>query len=398
MVQLSSKNTLGLALILGSVTAMAPLAIDMYLPSFPQIAQNLRVDTSEVELSLTAFFIGLSTGQLFYGPLSDRFGRRWPLTLGLLLAAIASFLCATADTIEFLIAARFIQALGVCAGMVISRAVVRDMFNHNDAARFFSLLMLIMGVAPILAPLLGGYVAKFFGWHAIFQAIGGFAFLAMAAVLVFLPETKGANAGVRLSRALHTYVDILKNTAYLRYALAGGAANAGMFAYITGSPFVVINYYGVPAEQFGLVFGTNAAGLIGMTQVNRLLLKRYHFDQVLRVGYTLILLSALAAITVALVDGPLVAFLATLFMFLASLGIIMPNSTAGAMSEEGERAGSASALTGSLSFWFAFLSSGTVGFIKADSALPLACVMGACALASMVFSYLPSKTVDKATL
>ncbi|NVJ99890.1 MAG: multidrug effflux MFS transporter [Alphaproteobacteria bacterium] len=387
--RLKSSNTLGLAFILGSVTAMTPLAIDMYLPAFPAIADDLGAVPTGVQLSLTSFFIGLALGQLIYGPLADKYGRKKPLIGGLLIAALTSFLCATAPSIDALILYRFLQALGVCAGAVIARAIVRDLFDPKEGARFFSLLMAIMGVAPILAPLAGSVVSVYLGWPWIFNIIGGFAFMTLAGIVIFLPETHEGNSGVRLGRALHTYADILKNRTFLKYALAGGFANAGMFAYIAGASFVVQDYFGTSPTFFAIAFGSNAFGLIGLTQLNRRLLAKHAFPAILRVGFMVLLASGIALVAAGALGAPLWLFLAPMFFFIASLGMVMPNSMAGALATEDTRAGSASALSGSLTFLAAFLSSAAVGALPEKTPIALALVMGACALAAFSLSRLP---------
>ena len=387
--QLKKENTVGIAFVLASITALTPLAIDMYLPAFPAIAAGLGAREEAVQLSLTSFFIGLAIGQLVYGTLADRFGRKIPLFGGLLLASVASLLCATAESIDTLIAMRFLQAFGVCAGAVIARAVVRDLFNAREGARFFSLLMAIMGVAPILAPLAGAYVAGTLGWPWIFNLIAGFGFFALAISSVFLPETHGPNPGVLFTRAFHTYADVLKNRSFLKYAMAGGAANGGMFAYITGSSLVIQNHFGMSPDFFALAFGFNAFGLIGLTQLNRVLLARYELSQILSMGLVLILLASAGLMAVAIADGPLWLFLVPLFFYIASLGILMPNNMAAAMESEGARAGSASALSGSLNFTIAFAASAVIGQFEASSAVPLATVMTVLAVISFIFTKLP---------
>lgn len=389
--KLSSKNTVGLALILGSVTALTPLAIDMYLPAFGMIADHFGAGQSDAELSLTVFFIGLALGQLMYGPLADRFGRKPPLVIGLALASAATFACALVPTISDFILLRFLQALGICAGAVISRAIVRDMFEPMEVARFFSLLMLVMGVAPILAPILGAQVALVFGWQAIFYFISGFGFLALLAITLLLRETHTPNPGVQLSRAFATYRDILGNRLFTGYALAGGAALAGMFGYITSAKFVLIDHYGVAPEHFGFFFGANAAGFIVMSQVNRWLLKHYSFHAILRVALPVVPLAAAGLLVSTLMDAPLWVFIVPLFTFIAVLGVVAPNTMAGALADEGHRAGAASALAGSLQFSLSFVSSGIIGVTEATSPLLMCLVMLGCAGLSLACFWASSR-------
>ena len=268
--------TLRILLILGALSAFGPLAIDFYLPSFPALALAFATDVEHVQLTLAAYFIGLAGGQLLYGPLADRFGRRRPLLLGVTLFSLASVACALATSLEWLLVARLVQALGGCAGMVIGRAVVRDLCDPLASAKVFSQLMLVMGLAPILAPLAGGLMVGLWGWQSIFLALSIFSVMAAIAVAVGLPETFPAHQPRQpLSGSLRRYAALLSDRVYLGYALTGGISIAGMFAYIAGSPFVFIKLYGVPAEHFGWLFGTNAAGFILVAQVNaRLLAKR----------------------------------------------------------------------------------------------------------------------------
>ena len=252
-------------LILGALCAFGPLAIDFYLPSFPTLAQQFATDVEHIQLSLAAYFVGIAIGQLFHGPLADRFGRRVPLLVGVALFAVGSLACAIAPSLEWLIAARFVQALGGCAGMVITRAVVRDLCDPLVSAKVFSQLVLVMGLAPILAPLGGGLLLNTLGWPWIFHSLAIFATLCLLAVLRWLPETRPQELPpAPLSGAFGQYRALLGNASFMGYSLAGGVAMAGMFAYIAGSPFVFIELYGVPAEHYGWLFGSNAAGFVIM--------------------------------------------------------------------------------------------------------------------------------------
>ena len=262
-------------LILGALSAFGPLAIDFYLPGFPAMAQAFATDEKHIQATLAAYFLGLSLGQLAYGPVADRFGRRIPLLIGLVLFTVASLACAFAPTLEALIVARFVQALGGCAGMVLSRAIVSDTCDAVGSAKVFSQLMLVMGLAPILAPMFGGVLVSLHGWQSIFLVLTVFSALCTLAVLLGLPESLPAHQPRQpLSGALRQYGRLLNDRVFLGHALTGGVAIAGMFAYIAGSPFVFIKLYGVPAEHYGWLFGTNAAGFILMAQVNARLLAR----------------------------------------------------------------------------------------------------------------------------
>jgi len=239
------------------------LAIDFYLPAFPAMAQAFATDEKHVQTTLAAYFLGLSLGQLAYGPVADRFGRRIPLLFGVALFTLASLACAYAPNLDTLILSRFIQALGGCAGMVLSRAIVSDKCDPVASAKVFSQLMLVMGLAPILAPMLGGVLVNLAGWQSIFLTLSLFSAACLVAIGLGLPESLPAHMPRQpLSGALRQYLRLLADRVFVGHALTGGIAIAGMFAYIAGSPFVFIKLYGVPAEHYGWLFGTNAAGFI----------------------------------------------------------------------------------------------------------------------------------------
>lgn len=377
-------------LILGALSAFGPLAIDFYLPAFPAMALAFGTDENHVQMTLAAYFLGLSIGQLAYGPVADRFGRRIPLLIGVGLFTVASVACAYAPNLEWLIGARFIQALGGCAGMVISRAVVSDKCDAVGSAKVFSQLMLVMGLAPILAPLLGGLMVNTTGWQSIFLALTGFSALAGLAVALGLPESLPAHLPRQpLSGALNQYGRLLADPIFLGHALTGGIAIAGMFAYIAGSPFIIIKLYGVPAEHFGWLFGTNAAGFILVAQVNaRLLAKRGPAFLLVRAVWVY-LLAGLALLAVsALHTTHLLPLLIPLFICIASLGCISPNAAACAMSGQGGRAGSASALLGCLQFSVAAGASALVGVLHDGSAVPMAMVISLCGVIVVIVAML----------
>lgn len=380
--------SLRILLILGALSAFGPLAIDFYLPSFPALAQAFATDVEHVQLSLSAYFIGLAIGQLLYGPLADRFGRRTPLLVGVLLFSLASVVCALAPSLEWLIAARFVQALGGCAGMVITRAVVRDMCDPIDSAKVFSQLMLVMGLAPILAPLLGGLMLNALGWQSIFIALALFGALCLLAVALWLPETLAGDApAAPLRGAVGEYLRLFADLPFLGYALTGGFAVSGMFAYIAGSPFVFIQLYGVPAEHFGWLFGANALGFILAAQLNAWLVARHGPSYWLRCMVWVYLAFGSTLLLTALAQpAALWPLLFPLFGCIACLGVLLPNSSACAMAGQGSHAGSASALLGSLQFTIAASAAAAVGLLHDGSAWPMATVMFVCALLAVAFS------------
>ncbi|WP_044874143.1 Bcr/CflA family multidrug efflux MFS transporter [Pseudomonas sp. LFM046] len=373
--------TFRILLLLGALSAFGPMAIDFYLPSFPAMAEAFTTDVEHVQLTLASYFIGLAFGQLLYGPLADRFGRRPPLLLGVTIFTLASVACAHAPSLEWLIGARFVQALGGCAGMVVARAVVRDLCDPIASAKAFSQLMLVMGLAPILAPLGGGVLLELFGWQSIFWGLALFSALVLLGIAAWLPETlSGATPRAPLSGALGQYRRLFGDWQFLAYGMTGGLAIAGMFAYIAGSPFVFIQLYGVAPEHFGWLFGTNAAGFILVGQVNTVLLRHrgpaFWMRRVVWVHFV----CALALLLVSsLRTESLWPLLLPLFGCIASLGCILPNASACAMAGQGQNAGSASALMGSLQFGVAAGAAALVGALHNGSAVPLALVISLCA-------------------
>lgn len=380
---------LSLLLILGALSAFGPLAIDFYLPSFPALAQAFATDVEHVQLSLAAYFVGMSIGQLVYGPLADSFGRRWPLIFGVALFSLASLGCALVGSLEQLVLMRFVQALGGCAGMVISRAVVRDLCDAQAAARVFSQLMLVMGLAPILAPLAGGLLLSQFGWPSIFYCLTLFGALSGLAVALRLPETLAQDAPrPPLSGSLRRYGGLFRDREFLAFSLSGGVAMSGMFAYIAGSPFIFIELYGVPAEHYGWFFGGNAAGFILFAQLNARLVGRHGPGFWLRRMVWLHAASALVLLLVAASrPASLWPLLLPLFVYVASLGAVIPNASACAMAGQGRQAGSASALMGSTQFSLAALASAMVGVLHDGSAIPMALVMSLCGLGAAVLAW-----------
>ncbi|TLX64262.1 Bcr/CflA family drug resistance efflux transporter [Stutzerimonas nosocomialis] len=373
---------LRILLILGALSAFGPLAIDFYLPAFPAIAQAFDTHVEHVQQSLAAYFIGLAIGQLIYGPLADRYGRRRPLLLGVTLFTLASLACSFAPSMDWLIGARFVQALGGCAGMVVARAVVRDLCDPMASAKVFSQLMLVMGLAPILAPVLGGLLLAHLGWSSIFVALTLFSGACLIAVTLWLPETypKGLPPAP-MSGALGQYRRMFGDRQFLGNAMTGGFAMAGMFAYIAGSPFVFIELYGVAPQHYGWLFGINAVGFIVMAQVNARLMLLRGPEFWLQRWILVYFVSALVLLVVAALRPPMLwPLLIPLFVCISSLGCILPNATACAMAGQGANAGSASALLGCLQFSAAAGFATLVGLLHNGTAMPLAATFSLCGL------------------
>ena len=371
----------GWLFLLGILTGLAPLSIDMYLPGFPAIEKSLLAQTGSAELTLASYFIGLAIGQLFYGPLSDRFGRKKPLMVGLMIYIIASLGCAYAGDITSLVIWRFLQALGGCAGIVITLAIVRDRCTANESARALSMLMLVMGLAPILAPLLGGWIVTWFNWRAMFLALGTIGLCCLLAVWLWLAESHDTRhePPLQLGRILKNYGRLLVDRKFIGYTLSGGLARAGMFSYIAGSPFVLIDLYQIPPQHYGWIFGANAAGLIALSQVNAWHLKHTSVTTLLRhaLWCPAIAGSVLLGLTLtSQINLPLL--LLGIFCFVVSLGYISPNSSASALATHGQQAGTASALMGSLQFFFATAAGFLVNALHDGTVLPLAMMMAIC--------------------
>ena len=385
-------------LILGALSAFGPLAIDMYLPAFPAIGEALNADAEQVQWSLSVYFLGLASGQLVYGPLADRFGRRLPLLFGVALFCVASFACAMAPTLEWLLAARFAPALGGCAGMVVTRAVVRDLCAPIDAAKAFSQLMLIMGVAPILAPLAGGAMLKVAGWPSIFWFLTLFSALFALAVYFFLPETLPEDTPpARLGSALGRYLGLLREPVFMFHSLTGGVAMAGMFAYIAGSPYIFIEMYGLSVDHYAWLFGANAAGFILFAQLNSRLL-RHNTPLSLLKGTTGVYCAAtVTLLVVALLHSPNIwLFLPPLFCSVAVISLVIPNASACALAGHGHQAGVASALMGTMQFAIAGLTSALVGVLHDGSSVPMALVMAGCGVVTVTMAFLARRASARA--
>ncbi|WP_168196440.1 multidrug effflux MFS transporter [Bdellovibrio sp. NC01] len=377
-------NGIGLVLLLGTLTALDPLTIDMYLPAFGSIQKDFMTTMSNVELSVSTFFVGMAFGQLFYGPLADRFGRKLPLQLGMLVYFFATLGCAFAPNIETFIGFRLLQALGGCAGMVITRAIIRDLFDTKQVATFLSNMALVMGIAPIIAPTVGAVINEHFGWKAIFFVLAGANLLCMIAIAIFLPETsKVRKTELKIGTVFTSYIKLLGNRNFVGYLIPDTAVRAGMFAYIAGSPFVFIELLGIPSEKYGLIFGLNGLGLVLASQVNRRLLSRWAPDTILRWSVRIAAIASACVLLFAWSGPSKYVFLGSIFIFLASLNFISPNSLAGALSSQGHQAGTASALYGCLQWSMASVSSYFVSYFHNGTAFPMSGVILFCGLLSL---------------
>ena len=370
-----------LALILGALTAMGPLAIDTYLPALPRIADELHTSDALVQVSLSVYFVGIALGQAFYGPLSDRIGRKPALYLGLAMFILASVGCALATSVQALIVFRFLQALGGCAPLVVPRAIVRDHFDQRGSVRMLSILMLVMGLAPILSPLVGGQLLGFFGWRSIFWVHAVYGSVWLFAVAVGLRESLdiARRQRQRLGAVLGVYGRLLRDRAFMAHVLVGALIFAGLLAYISGSPFVFIELFHVSPSHFGLYFGVNAIGIMTASQINRWLAQRIDASQILRRALPVSLVASVALVVNAATGfGGFAGILVPLFVYIAMHGFVMPNTTALAMAPHGSVAGSASALLGSIQFILGALSGALVGALSNGTPVPLAVVIAGC--------------------
>jgi DHA1 family bicyclomycin/chloramphenicol resistance-like MFS transporter len=372
---------------LGALSGFAPLSLDLYLPSLPMLGAGLHATPGQTQGTVSAFIAGMALGQLFYGPASDRLGRRPPIIIGIVIFIAASVMCALAADIELLMAARFVQALGGCAGAVVARAIVRDRFGPTETARMLSLMMLIMGVAPILAPLVGGYVATLWGWRGCFWVLTAFGVVMGLVAATRLPESRSAEtlAHAGTENPLQAYLALLRRRRVLGYALCSALNGAILFTSIAGAPGLIIEQYGVSPANFGWVFGLNASALIFASQLNRRLLRRMTPDQVLArataAASVLGILLVLAAVTGF---GDRWSFLPILMLLLGSYGFMQGNAMACALNADPIRSGAISSLLGAATFTVGALGSTLAGAFEDGTPRPMAVVICIAAAGSAI--------------
>ncbi|WP_374630622.1 Bcr/CflA family multidrug efflux MFS transporter [Ferrovibrio sp.] len=366
-----------ITLILGALTAFTPLAIDMYLPALPAMEAQFSAAPGQVQFTLALYFIGLALGQVVFGPLSDRYGRLKPLFTGGVIFVLASLACALAPDVETLSVLRFVQALGGSSSMVVARAMVRDIYPPREVARAFSLLMLVLGVAPILAPMLGSYMLIWFGWQAIFLTLALVSAVVLVPAWLLLKESHpGPYKPLTLGGVLGAYGKLLVDRNFLGYTLASGLPTAGMFAYIAGSPFLFIQVYGLDPQHYGWLFGANAVGMIAASQINRTLLKRFSPESMIPpLGLFQAAVTAVFLAAVWIEPASVWLLIVPLFFVMAPQGMLMPNGGAAALSGVGQGVGTASALIGILQFAMGGISSALVGALADGTGRPMALIM-----------------------
>lgn len=384
---MTSSEYRRLAVILGALTAVGPLAIDMYLPGLPTIGREFGVDASATQVSVASYFAGVAVGQAFYGPLSDAVGRKPALYFGLVVFILSSLGCAWADSVNALVAFRFLQALGGCAPIVIPRAIVRDHFDQVGSIRMLSMLMLVMGLAPILAPLIGGQLLVNFGWRSVFWVLATYALVWLVLVVFLLAESLPLERRRRqpVGVVLSTYLRLSMDRTYICYVLSGAFIFAGLLTYVSGSPYVFIELFHVSPERYGLYFGVNACGIMAASQTNRWLATRVDARRLVGVVLGVSMTASLVLLFDAYTGvGGFAGILVPLFCYIACHGFVLPNTTALAMAPHGKVAGSASALLGTVQFVLASLTGALVAALADGTPVPLAAVIAGCGVAAFV--------------
>jgi DHA1 family bicyclomycin/chloramphenicol resistance-like MFS transporter len=384
---MSKKENFVLILILGALCTISPFSIDMYLPGFPAIAENLNTSISNVQLSLTAYLVGIAIGQLFYGPLLDKYGRKKPLYAGLVIYILTSMGCAYTFSVDHLIIMRFLQAIGGCVGMVAAQALVRDLFPSNRTAQVLSLLTLVIAVSPMVAPTVGGYVTAHFGWQMVFFVLAAITLFILAGIKWYLPggALPDATISLRPRKVVQNYLMVLRNRQFFVYMLVGGIAGAAPFAYIAGSADVFMNRYGISETGYGWIFALLATAMIGSTQMNHILLRKFTSEQIIKVSLlyqSVVGLIMILGVWMQWLD--VYSLICLMFIFLTGHGLNSPNTAALSLEPFSKNAGSASAMMGSVRMAMGGITSAMVSIFHTGTALPMVAMMAACALVGVV--------------
>jgi DHA1 family bicyclomycin/chloramphenicol resistance-like MFS transporter len=394
----TTHNSTVIILILGSLSTVSPFSIDMYLPAFSQIATDFGTTPARISLSVTSYFIGLAIGQMIYGPLLDRFGRKKPLYVGLTIFLFTCIGCMQAQSTEALVALRFLQALGGCVAWVAALAMVRDFFPVQQSARVFSLLILVIGLSPLLAPTLGGFIAEGLGWRWVFIVLALIVFAILMVTIFFLPEGHKPDATVSLKAKpmLRTFISILKNPQFYTYSLAGAFAFSSLFIYVAGSPVIFMEIYHVSPQVYGGIFALLSVGFIGGSQLNIVINQKYSSEQIFRVALLVLVVTSITFVVGSAnnwygLEGTIVLF----FIALSCLGLTNPNATALALAPFSKNVGSASALLGFLQIGVAGLASAGIGLFNATDSVPVALIMTVTSVVALGILMFGRKQIDE---
>ncbi|EAK3551542.1 Bcr/CflA family efflux MFS transporter [Campylobacter coli] len=382
-----------LIIILALMSSIAPLSTDMYLPALSHVEQSFQTNSFLTQLSIASFFIAFALGQLIYGPLSDIFGRKIPALVGIFFFIVSSLFCVIIDDIYAFIALRFFEALGGCAGVVIARAIVNDLFEIKEAAGIFALMMVFSSLAPMLSPTFGGILLEYFSWHSIFATLFALGILLFLMILFGLKESAPHLKNKKFSHheAMKSYKFVLSDKRFLVYILCASFALAAMFAYITGSSFVFTQFFSLSEQKFALLFGANALGFVICANINARLVRKFESEKILSKALMIMFVSTLILLINAFLYPNLFLFEASIFTSIAMLGFITPNTTTLAMARFKEHSGTASAVLGFIQFALAGLISSVVSALDANTPIILACVMCACVLVANMIYFLGKK-------
>ncbi len=390
-------NRFWMIIVLGTLTAIGPLSIDMYLPSLPKLMGDLQTSASLAQLTLTACLLGLSVGQLFVGSISDIYGRRKPLIIALIIYVASSLLCAVAPSIWILVLLRFLQGASGSAGIVISRAMVRDMYTGPEMTKFFSLLMLVNGAAPILAPIIGGQLLQFTSWHGVFIVLGAISICMLISVIFVLRETLPLEERITggVAGTLSVYGKLLKDRLFMGYAVSQGFVSAAMFAYISGSPFVLQNIYGASPQAFSLFFAINGIGIIIASQITGRLAGKVSEKALFVVGIGIAAVGGTSLLLTIVFGIGLIGVLCSLFLVVSSVGVVSTTGFSLAMRNQKQAAGTAAALLGLLQFISGALVAPLVGIGGSNTALPMGVVIALCEAGAVLYYLLMARPSER---
>ena len=396
--EMPKKQYIKLILILGSMTALGPFSIDMYLPGFAEIAKDLNTSVANVSMTLSSYFVGISAGQLLYGPLLDRFGRKKPLFIGLLVYILASLGCVFVTDINTFIGLRFIQAVGSCAATVASVSMVRDLFPVKDIPKVFSLLMLVVGLSPMLAPTIGGYVTEDYGWHTVFFILMCIGIVILIASQIVLPNSYLPDTSISLKPKpiISNFISILKEPQFYTYAFAGATAFSGLFTYVAASPILFMDIFEVDGKTYGWIFAFMSLSLIIGSQLNSVFLNRFKSEQMIFAA--LISQSVISIVFLLLAMNTLLGLYETigmLFLFLTCLGITNPNTAGLTLAPFARNAGSASALMGAIQLGLGAFASFVVGVFVQNSILPMVIIMTISTILALIILFLGKRNIKK---